>query len=769
MASEFKDRVTKLLKVSKKLASLVAVLSLVFAFVQFNAAPASASPANIIEIHPWCWYALNTTPSDGPVQVINVQPGDIVRFVSYESRNNPCTTSNWDTGTDLDNLFSSAPPPGEQPVGAPLDFTISDNAAPGMYSGNLAVYRYDDGEQWGNTYRFLVTPTRIPVFNTFDCNHTDVLPKNIYVNLDQDTWYANTVTGGCDMSTASGAFLAGAPYYVNGSAVMPYYFKGSLGAGYTYSYFRGHDEQAVYGIFAPTVTPADPTNIAATSFRANGSVTDHGVRLRWGNSTQSSISFCVSTSSTVDANGALNCDVSNVAGSPSFTDGNQGYLPDGTATDITTASVADITGLTTGTTYYYQIVGTNLAGVSAYGAVTQAVPVAQRTAATINWAPSDYVYLPMNSRYDPTIDAATDDNANFEYSVVAGSGTTSDCSIADSTMSQITVTTPGTCTVRATSTRTALHFSGTKDVTFTFIKHFGYLAWSPVTTARLNDSGTFTPSGSYVTPESAQVTFSVVSGNNSSNCTLADPATGKVNVTTPGTCVIRATSAETAHFGSATTDQVFNFEIDPNTIDIYPATNDGDNSPIEILDQGSSVFSNTRDDSFSVSWDKAAGKLKARSVSVYTGYIQADISFVSNGVTYSCSQVFGDLKAYRVDKLNRRNGATVDAQKAAVLADKTVNGKAFCTDITKLNPASLNPVGGLTKANFLKIKSQNKSAAELKAEKKALKALQGYTGQVNIVITRYRAWASTKLNYLGFDGLGDKLPATVRYTSINLN
>ena len=756
-----------MLKLTKKLAAVISALSLVFAIAQFTAAPANAVPPVNVEVHPWCWSALSTSPDTSTPQVINVQPGDVVRFLSYESRNNPCTTSSWDSASDLNGLFSAGPAAGEQSITSPQNFTIAANATPGMYSGVLKVYRTDGGVNYGNAYKFLVTATRLTTSNTFDCGHNNVLPTSIYVNLDQDTWHMNTVTGYCDYNVAVGATIAGAPYYVSGSAVYPYYFKGSLGAGYSYAGYRGHDAQAVIGVFAPTVANAGPTNITGTSFRANGSVTDHGVRMRWGYSTQSNISFCVSTSSSVDGNGALTCDVSNPVGSPAQTDASQGYVADGTATNITTASVADITGLTANQTYYYQIVGTNGAGVSAYGAVTSATPVPPRSAQTISWSPATYNRLPGASTFSPTVSASTSDSATITYSVVAGAGTTSDCSIASSSSADITVTTAGTCTIRATAAQTALRFSATKDVTFTFTKRPGYVTWYSDPAGYVPVSGIFTPSNQADALGSAQVTYSVVDPS-TSNCTISDASSGAVNVTSYGTCTIRASAAETARYDSASADQTFTFAIDPDTIDIYPPATDGSDAPFEIITSGGTSFNQTNDESFNLSWDSSTGRLVAQSVSVYTGYIEADISFVSNGVSYSCTQQFGILKAAKVDKLTRNNAAKVQAQKDAAMASKSVNGKAFCTDITKLNPNTLNPVGGLTKANFTKIKVTNKSSAELKQERKAFAALKGFNGQVDVVITRYRAWPSTMLNFNGFDGLGQKLPATIRYTSVYL-
>ncbi|NDH13257.1 MAG: hypothetical protein EBY13_05130, partial [Actinobacteria bacterium] len=114
----------------------------------------------------------------------------------------------------------------------------------------------------------------------------------------------------------------------------------------------------------PTATTNAATSVAATSATLNGSITANGA--------STTITFCVSTSGTTTA-GALTCASSPVAigaTSPS-------------TTSTTSSASASVTGLTSGTQYYYQIKGVNSAGTS-YGSVLSFVPSSAPTVTTNN-------------------------------------------------------------------------------------------------------------------------------------------------------------------------------------------------------------------------------------------------------------------------------------------------------------------------------------------------------------------------------------------------
>jgi hypothetical protein len=197
--------------------------------------------------------------------------------------------------------------------------------------------------------------------------------------------------------------------------------------------------------------------------------------------------------------------------------------------------------------------------------------------------------------------------------------------------------------------------------------------------------------------------------------------------------------------------------IDP-TADVGPAEGDGDIDPKGIPANGKFVASN--DPTFQLAWTKATGKLVSQATGVYTGYIEAKVTFTKAGKTYSCVANFGVLKAMA--------GKTA-ADKTKAMASKTFPGKQFCIDTTKMDPKTTAPVGGLTSANFKKIKTMKKTAAELAQEKLALAALKGFTGTVSIQVTRYRAWPTTMINIGAFDSKGGKISVQVRNTTVALN
>jgi hypothetical protein len=198
--------------------------------------------------------------------------------------------------------------------------------------------------------------------------------------------------------------------------------------------------------------------------------------------------------------------------------------------------------------------------------------------------------------------------------------------------------------------------------------------------------------------------------------------------------------------------------VDPNA-DVAPVEGDGGKAPKGIPSGGVKKFVATNDSSFQVAWDKKTGKLISRATGIYTGYIEAKVTFTKAGKVHTCSAVFGVLKVMP---------QKTAAQKAAAMKSKTFTGKQFCIDKTKLNPATLNPRGGMTPTNFKKIKPMNKSASELSKEKAAAAALKNFTGQVSIQVIRYRAWPTTMINVGAHDSKGGKIPALVRNTKVTL-
>jgi len=253
-------------------------------------------------------------------------------------------------------------------------------------------------------------------------------------------------------------------------------------------------------------------------------------------------------------------------------------------------------------------------------------------------------------------------------------------------------------------------------------------------------------------------TYTVTSDPAGPSCTVTD-------LTAICTGLVYGTSYKfkvtaTNDIGSATSAQSDPvLSVNPNA-DALPPQGDGNLVPISMPAGDGKTFTPTNDPTFQLGWDKTNGKLFSQATGIYTGYIEAKISFTANAVAYTCTAQFGVLKALP--------GKTA-AQKAAAMVSKTFKGKQFCTDKTKLDPKTTSPKGGMTTANFKKIKSMNKSKAELAQEKAALAALKGFTGQVQIQVTRYRAWPTTMVNLGDFNSKGGKIPAAIRNTVVTLN
>jgi outer membrane protein OmpA-like peptidoglycan-associated protein len=110
----------------------------------------------------------------------------------------------------------------------------------------------------------------------------------------------------------------------------------------------------------PVATTSDPTSIGATSVTLNGSVTANGAT--------TSILFCLATSGVTNASGALTC-ISNPTAST-------------TSTTSSATVTSAVTGLTSGTIYYYQIYATTVSSGNDYGSVKSFIPASAPSVST---------------------------------------------------------------------------------------------------------------------------------------------------------------------------------------------------------------------------------------------------------------------------------------------------------------------------------------------------------------------------------------------------
>ncbi len=258
----------------------------------------------------------------------------------------------------------------------------------------------------------------------------------------------------------------------------------------------------------------------------------------------------------------------------------------------------------------------------------------------------------------------------------------------------------------------------------------------------------------------AASTLTVTATPGGASCVITLPATsceitGLTNKTSYTFAVVATNSS-----GSSTSSvsSAVAIPVDPNA-DVAPEEGDGDTGPKGIASGGTNKFVATNDSTFQLAWDKKTGKLISRATGIYTGYIEAKISFTKAGKVYTCTAQFGVLKVMP---------QKTAAQKAAAMKMKTFTGKQFCIDKMKMDAKTLAPKGGMTTSNFKKIKAITKTSAELAKEKLALAALKGFSGQVDIQVVRYRAWPTTMLNVGDHTGKGGKIPALVRNTKVTL-
>ena len=245
--------------------------------------------------------------------------------------------------------------------------------------------------------------------------------------------------------------------------------------------------------------------------------------------------------------------------------------------------------------------------------------------------------------------------------------------------------------------------------------------------------------------------------SNENVCTVDE--TGNVTGITAGSCVITTGASAGANWLAASrTTAVTVTESASEIPDVMPETGDGD-LPAKAITNNKSLFVTTNDSSLGVKWDKVAGLLTLQSKGVYIGYIKAEVTFTKDGVTYTCTNVFGTTAAL---------ASKTAAQKKAALKSKVFTaGAASCKDASALSV----PVSISAAADFAKIKKvakdkklANTVVGSAKYEALALTKLKNFVGTVTIKVTRYRAWPTTMKNVAG----AKKIPAVVRTTVISL-
>jgi hypothetical protein len=334
------------------------------------------------------------------------------------------------------------------------------------------------------------------------------------------------------------------------------------------------------------------------------------------------------------------------------------------------------------------------------------------------------------------------------------------CSVAGKT---VTMNAAGTCVVTVSSAGDLGTSAKSQSTSIVVAK--GDLALSVASTLSVTnnpadisgDSLNIRSVNADVADAAADLDFYAYASSNENVCTVDEA--GNVTGITAGSCVVTTVAtAGTNWVVASRTTTVTVTESASDIPDVMPETGDG-NLPAKAVVNNKKVFVTTNDSSLGVKWDKAAGLLTLQAKGVYIGYIKAEVTFTKDGVSYTCTNVFGTTAAL---------ASKTAAQKKAALKSKVFTAAAAsCKDASALSiPVSIGTI-----ADFAKIKKVAKDkklastvVGSAKYEALALTKLKNFVGTVTIKVTRYRAWPTTMKNVAG----AKKIPAVVRTTAISL-
>ena len=294
---------------------------------------------------------------------------------------------------------------------------------------------------------------------------------------------------------------------------------------------------------APSVTTSAATSVTTSAATLNGSVTANG--------SSSSIFFCLATSNTTNASGALTC-----LATPTS---------DVSATLSTTSASASGSDLNSSTTYYFQIYSTNSTGTT-YGSVLSFTTSALSPALTPTFD------TPVKTSGGFTVNITNWSNS-YTWGATVSSGSVS-IGTGSGTNLPLTVTglsAGGSATITANTSRSG-YSNGSATVSGSA------KANQSITLASLGTSSKSYPysqalnmstSGSSGT---GAVTYAIASGGTATGCSLSNAtSTATITATTIGTCLITATIASDANYESATSSSLtFTFSKANQTVTWSP-------------------------------------------------------------------------------------------------------------------------------------------------------------------------------------------------------
>lgn len=151
--------------------------------------------------------------------------------------------------------------------------------------------------------------------------------------------------------------------------------------------------------------------------------------------------------------------------------------------------------------------------------------------------------------------AITNSTGAVTYAVSSDSG--AGCSIADSSLPVVTVTTAGTCTITAQTAQSDTYAAQTLSVPFTVALSTPMMTWSP-TVALSMPAATVSPA--QASSDSTGVIAYAVTSDSGTNC-LVNAATGALSYAGAGQCQVTATTASTSRFASASMSVTFTVSL----------------------------------------------------------------------------------------------------------------------------------------------------------------------------------------------------------------
>ena len=340
-----------------------------------------------------------------------------------------------------------------------------------------------------------------------------------------------------------------------------------------------------------------------------------------------------------------------------------------------------------------------------------------------------------------------------------------------------TIVGAGTCVIKTTSAGDLGTAAGTSTTSVVIAKgiltaDLGLSNFSLTDNPLDTDPNTGANTKTLAPTSGADGTVYTYESDNTDICTVDD--NGEVTGVTPGTCNIKVTANAGGNWVpvTKTVSVTINASTNPNSLDLIDNVAVGD-TPKPIAND-KTKFVATNDASLLVKWDKTAGLLTLQSKGIYTGYILADTTFTKNGVTYTCTNVFGTTTA-----MSKANAAK---KKLAMKGKVFTAPAAACKDASLLSypgvtlPGTTTPVAGSLGADFAKIKKVAKAAGNKNAPTLGTKAyeaaaqlqLKGFSGNVTIRVIRFRAWPTTMKNVTGHVPTTKRIPSTIRTTVIDL-